>query len=265
VPACKAISFMSTAGPTTRNTSLGSNGKPASEAATNASASLHTASTTASTASTGTAMIPFSLTAAYQEDGTTTFSVAARGIWQHGPSLLFLTIGIWLLAPPASVVRIALAAFPLGFAVWNRPPNGLLVLPLAVYVLWRERRAFIPFIAVAAIPAALMGWYSLHYWGSITNLGQYPAGDWFRGRVAGGVAGLLFSPNRGLLVFTPLFAVSVVMLFVILRHPRREPLLAALAAGVVATVLLYAKWWSWWGGTREDTRRERQARSGCRA
>src|SRR5215207_8608770 len=49
-PDCSAMSLTSTAGPTTRNTSLGSNGSADSDAATNASASLHSASTTASTA-----------------------------------------------------------------------------------------------------------------------------------------------------------------------------------------------------------------------
>src|SRR5207302_11470886 len=54
VPACSAKSFTSIAGPTTRNTSLGSSGNAVSDAATNASASLHSASTTASTAITST-------------------------------------------------------------------------------------------------------------------------------------------------------------------------------------------------------------------
>jgi hypothetical protein len=180
---------------------------------------------------------------------TTAFSVAARGIWQHGPSLLFLTIAIWLLAPPSASARIALSGLFLGFAVWNRPPNLLIVLPLALYVLLRERRAFLGFAACAAIPAGLMSWYSFHYWGSITNLGQYSAGNWFIGRIGPGLLGIFFSPNRGLFAFTPLFIFSFVMIAIIMRHPRRDPLLVALAAGVLLTPLLYAKWWSWWGGT----------------
>lgn len=180
---------------------------------------------------------------------TTAFSVAARGIWQHGPSLLFLTIALWMLAHRGERWWVALAGLPLGFAVWNRPPNLLIVLPLAIYVLACERRAFLPFAGAAAIPAALMSWYSLHYWGTITNLGQYSAGAWFQGRLLPGLLGIFFSPSRGLFVFTPLFVFSFAMLAVALIHWRREPLLAALAAGVVATPLLYAKWWSWWGGT----------------
>jgi len=179
---------------------------------------------------------------------TTAMSVAARGMWQHGPSLLFLTIALWLLAR-GDLLSVALSGLPLGFAVFNRPVNLLIVAPLAAYVLWRHRRAFLLFCAAAAIPAALLAWYSVHYWGTITTLGQYPAGNWFLGRFGPGIAGLLVSPSRGLFVFTPLFLISFVYACVVLRHPTREPLLTALTIGVALTLLLYAKWYSWWGGT----------------
>ena len=179
---------------------------------------------------------------------TTAMSVAARGMWQHGPSLFFLTLALWLLTRGDSL-SIALSGLPLGFAVFNRPVNLLIVVPLAVFVLWRHRRAFLPFCAAAAVPAALLAWYSHHYWGTITNLGQYPAGNWFLGRFGAGLAGLLLSPNRGLLIFTPLFLLSLAYAFFVLRHPTEDPLLTALTAGVLLTILLYAKWYSWWGGT----------------
>ena len=179
--------------------------------------------------------------------GTTAMSVAARGMWQHGPSLLFLTLGLWLLTS-SSRLAVALAGLPLGFAVFNRPVNLLIIAPLALYVLLRHRRAFLPFCAAAAVPAILLAWYSLHYWGTVTALGQYSAGEWFIGHFGPGVAGLLFSPSRGLFVFTPLFVFSAIAMIALVRHPSREPLLAALAVGVLATILLYAKWWAWWGG-----------------
>jgi len=176
--------------------------------------------------------------------GTTAFSVAARGMWQHGPSLLFLTMALWLIAR-ADRLSVALSALPLGFAVFNRPANLLIAAPLAIYILVRHRRAFLPFAALAAIPAALLAWYSLHYWGTLRNLGQYSAGEWFTGSFGPGLAGLLISPSRGLFIFTPLFLFSAAALVAL----RRDPLMLALGAGVIGNVLLYTKWWSWWGGT----------------
>lgn len=191
-----------------------------------------------STAVTGTLVYAFA---------TTAFSVAARGMWQHGPSLLFLTIALWLLTR-GDALSVALSGLPLGFGVFNRPVNLLIVAPLAAYVLWRHRRAFLPFCAAAAVPAVLMAWYSVHYWGTVTTLGQYPSGDWFLGHFGPGLAGLLVSPSRGLLVFTPLFVFSFIAMFAIARRPSRDPLFAAMTVGVIATILLYSKWYMWWGG-----------------
>jgi hypothetical protein len=176
---------------------------------------------------------------------TTAFSVAARGIWQHGPSLLFLTLALWLLTRGS----IAASALPLGFAVWNRPVNIAIVLPLALYVAWQHRGALGRFLALAAIPAMLMVWYSIAAWGSITSLGQYSAEGRFNGHFGEGFAGILVNPNRGLLVFTPLFILALIAVVMVLMRPRAEPLLTALAVGVVLTLLLYAKWDMWWGGS----------------
>jgi hypothetical protein len=186
--------------------------------------------------------------------GTTVFSVAARGMWQHGPSLLFLTIALWLLTRSTGVT-VALAGLFLGFAVFNRPVNILIVAPLAVFVALRHPvRITAAFLGCAAVPAALMSWYSLVHWGSALNLGQYAVAgtpyDLFSAqRLLTGAAGLLFSPSRGLFVFTPVFLFSFVAMASLLRHPRRQPLLTALSAGVLLTIPMYATWFMWWGGT----------------
>ena len=180
--------------------------------------------------------------------GTTAMSVAARGMWQHGPSLLFITVALWLLTR-GDVVSVALSGLPLGFAVFNRPVNIVIVAPLAAYVLWRHRRAFLPLTLCAAIPAALMAWYSVRYWGSLRSLGQYPAEGRFSGHVLQGLSGLLLNPNRGLLVFTPLFAFSFAAIAYVLRRPARDPLLTALSVGALGTVGVYSIWDMWWGGS----------------
>src|SRR5690606_30100122 len=77
VPAWRLISLTSTAGPTTRNTNFGSSGKPAREATTNASASLHSASNPASTAITSTPSTTCSPRNANQPGGISTFIAAA--------------------------------------------------------------------------------------------------------------------------------------------------------------------------------------------
>ncbi|HET8796081.1 MAG TPA: hypothetical protein VFO89_00230, partial [Thermoanaerobaculia bacterium] len=186
--------------------------------------------------------------------GTTVFSVAARGIWQHGPSLLFLTCAIWLLTR-GTHASVSLAGLMLGFAVFNRPVNALIVAPLGLLVLMQHsRRTFALFAFLGAIPMALMSWYSITHWGSILNLGQYAVakGEHDLFRIDGffsGLAGILFNPSRGLFVFTPLFIFSFIAMARLLRQPSRNPLLVALSAGVLLTLGLYAIFTIWWGGS----------------
>lgn len=179
---------------------------------------------------------------------TTAGSVAARGLWQHGPSLLFLNASLWMLTHRGSRTWIGLAGLPLGLAIWNRPVNALLVAPLVLYVLAAERRSAVVFALALAAPMAAMSWYSWRYWGSITFLGQYSPAPYFGGRFIEGLLGLLVSPSRGLFVFTPLFLLSLPVAARALRDPRAQPLMAALALGPVLQLPLFAQWFYWWGG-----------------
>ena len=149
---------------------------------------------------------------------TCVWSVAAQGLWQHGPSLLFLTAALACLVRPERIWLFALSGFFLGLAVFNRPTNILLALPATVYVLWSHPRQLGRFLAAAALPAIFMAWYSWAYWGSLLALGQgqgVMAGtpgahaNHFNYPILKGMAGVLFSPGRGLFVFSPIFLFAV--------------------------------------------------------
>src|SRR6201999_4011512 len=77
IPDCIASSFTSTAGPTTMNTNRGTSGTIVRLDATNASASEHTASTTASAAMTATPKTKCAPTCSNTFGGTNTCSAAA--------------------------------------------------------------------------------------------------------------------------------------------------------------------------------------------
>jgi len=180
--------------------------------------------------------------------GTTAWSIASRGAWQHGPSLLFLTIASWGLFRGGTTVP--LAGLALGLAVVNRPTNVLIALPLALYVLRYERRQALGFTGLALLPGLFHLWYAKTYWGSPWSLAQkVPRGN-FNGGFWSGLAGILVSPSRGLLVFSPIFLFalpSAIQAFA--PAPRGQARLPRyLAAGVLLTILLYARWSIWWGG-----------------
>jgi len=175
--------------------------------------------------------------------GTGAWSIGSTSINQHGPSLFFLTLGSYFMTFELPVALVA-SGLAFGFAVMNRPANIALVLPLAVFVIWRSRSRAGWFIGGAAVPAGLLAWYSTAYWGTVTSLGQGPA-ILFHGAVLKGMVGLLFSPARGLFVFSPIFLLSLLAIPFVLR---RGGLYVAICCGLAFSLLLYSRWSMWWGG-----------------
>ncbi len=180
--------------------------------------------------------------------GTTVWSVASRGLFQHGPSVLFLSIALWALCRGGGVVPIA--GMALSLAVINRPTNILIALPLALYVYRSERRHFPAFLALG-LPAALFhAWYADAYWGSPISPAQEVTRANFAGSFWTGLSGILVSPSRGLFVFTPVFLFALPAVVTAFRPapPGSRRLPRYLAAGAAATIALYSFWSMWWGG-----------------
>ena len=143
----------------------------------------------------------------------------------------------------------------MGFAIWNRPTNLVIIAPLLLFLLLRHRRKLLWSGAAMSLPLAAMAWYSLAYWGSIRALGQgigSPFADptlntGFGASLLTSIPAMLFSPGRGLFFYSPvlLFAVPMVCLCWRKGFP---PLAKYLAAGLFFHLLIFARWNVWWGG-----------------
>ncbi len=182
--------------------------------------------------------------------GTCVWSVTSRGMWQHGASLLFLSITLFLVARD-SPSTVPLSGVFLSLAVLNRPSNAVIAIPLIVYVLLHRRPCFAAFTLLSLVPVLPHMLYTSVYLGSPLAVGYhnpFPHVANFRGNMAAGLAGLLLSPSRGLLVFGPIFVFSIVGAAVSLRQGRKYPLAPYLATGVVLLITLFSKWSTWWAG-----------------
>jgi hypothetical protein len=117
---------------------------------------------------------------------------------------------------------------------------------LAVLFMWRERRrSFAAFCALPGAAAALLLAYNVAFFGR--GLGGYAvlvkSARWPR---FVRLAGLLVSPSRGILVYTPAAALAVPQM---LRWRRAaHPWLPYCSAGVVGYLFLYTCFNGWWGG-----------------
>ncbi len=182
--------------------------------------------------------------------GTASFSTSSQALWQHGPSELALAAALLALVrarAPGREWAAGLAGSPLAFAVVCRPTNVAFAVAFGLYVAVRHRRVLVPFMAGASLPVAFQIAYSLVYFGE-PFWNPFPVSSirW-RGQPTQTLAGLLFSPSRGLFVYSPVLIFAVAGMVRALRCGG-DALVRAIAAGMLLDLALYARWWEWWGG-----------------
>jgi len=190
------------------------------------------------------APIALLLTLAYAF-GTTTWVISSQALWQHGMAELLVIGALLLLTGPCTAPRALAAGLLCGLIAGTRPPDVILAAVLGAYGLfWAGRRAAL-LAAAAALPAGLVLLYNLgvagHFAGGYGLMGK---ARFFQHDLLSGLGGLLFSPTRGLFVFSP-FLLFLVLAWRHLPHDRSQRgergLTLAISVGVVLQVLLYAK------------------------
>ncbi len=183
--------------------------------------------------------------------GTSSWSVSSQALWQHGPSQLFVCL--WLLGLVRGLGderHLARAGFFMGAAVAMRSTDLLLALPVVAWIVW-TRPALTGRLALwAAPPLGGLVAYNLLVLGSATGGGgstTVPAWALFsQVPFHEGVLGVLVSPARGLLVYSPVLALAVVGAVTVWR--RGPWAFRMLSLGPPLVILVAGKWFLWWGG-----------------
>jgi hypothetical protein len=146
----------------------------------------------------------------------------------------------------------------LSAAVACRPTSVVVAAAVAVYLAFADRKAMVAYIAACLPIAVLLGAYNAYYLGSPFEFGQSQAGhDVAVGKTGSpelwqtplwlGAAGLLVSPSRGLLVYSPFLAFAAGG--IVLAWRRRElAFLRPLIISLAALLGIAFKWFDWWGG-----------------
>ncbi len=200
---------------------------------------------------------------------TSSWSMMSQALWQHTAALPWLAAALLVLTRGRN--RDALvpwAGLFLGLAVICRPPDIVIAIAFTVYVWLHHRKYFVAFLGLAAIPAALQAAYNWFYFGNPLLFGQLllnrflhehtgllsawacpkcATWDTSPHHVLTAIAGLLFSPSRGIFVYSPVLMLGLWGLVASLRR-QGDPLLRWSLAGFAALVLLYAFRHDWWGG-----------------
>lgn len=191
--------------------------------------------------------------------GTSTFSISSQALWQHGPVQLFFAMTIFCLVKGLETPRFsAYSGFALGCAVICRPFNLILALPVVAYIVHKQRDQIVGFLLAAVPPFLLFMAYNVFYFGSPLTTGVGSAIvtpsevisthlSSFETPILAGIAGVLISPGRGLLVYSPIFVFSVVGMIVAWREPKYL-YLRYLSVVPLLLLIIVSKWKGWWGG-----------------
>ena len=191
---------------------------------------------------------------------TNTWAVSSQGLWQHAPSQLWIALAWFFLLPrnsakTCSAWSYAFAGLAMGLAYSVRPATVPIALVCLAYCVHRGRLrslAFVVAFLAAAVPTAAYNFMVFDtIQGGYADLTRFhPAlgriHDPWGGRFWDGLTGLLVSPSRGLLVYTPVCVFSLIGVYY--WHRQRSVVGWYLLGSILIVLAIGAKFFSWWAG-----------------
>lgn len=137
---------------------------------------------------------------------TGTWVISGQALWLHGMGELLAVCALLAATARGSAASLVAAGLACGLLAANRPPDAALAAGVLVYLVIRHRARALLAVAAAAAAAAPFALYNL------AALGHWAGG--YAWAVSGthpylshpllpGLAGLLLSPGKGLLIFSP--------------------------------------------------------------
>jgi len=181
---------------------------------------------------------------------TVTWSVSSQSFWQHAAAQLCLSAALFfLLVSEERGWGLYGAGFAAGYGAFTRPLLAVPGVIMFMYAAWRYRLEAWKFVAGALPGVAAMGGYSWWYFGAPWRSGREEYGlHAFTGNFAEGLSGLLASPARGLLMYSPVFVLLPVGAWLGMRKPGERHYYLLLSLLTATYVALLSKWFMWYGG-----------------
>jgi hypothetical protein len=177
---------------------------------------------------------------------TPIWSTTSRGLWSHGPLMLFVCIGLFFTLARRHAANAAAAGAAMMAAYTMRPTAAIAVVAIGGLFAWRGLRPLawyalgcaIMFVAWAAMQTAIYGQVYPAYFAPTRLTGSTTIGE--------ALLGNLVSPARGLFLFSPVLLFAIPGILLALRSRDGRPMgLAILVAGAGhwVAVSLFPHWW----------------------
>lgn len=189
---------------------------------------------------------------------TCSWAVSSQALWQHPAVQLLNALTIFSLfnAKKKDYFYILSGFFAAG-SIFCRPTNFICFGIIFLYLILKQRKKITYFLTGAILPLFFFGYYNLNYFGSI--FGGYVYADvlgtkgitsfaaWATSPLVG-LSGLLFSPSRGLFIFSPILIFSFIGLKQVFSQELRDSLLKWLSIIPLVYLVPLSFFSNWWGG-----------------
>ena len=192
--------------------------------------------------------------------GSDLWTVGSQAAWQHAPAAFSLITAIALLiSKPISRSKLILAGLATASLVACRLMDIVFAVAIIAWFVWNDWRALLWFLPAPILGGLALLGYNVWFFNSIVGgqarIEQYHiilhgvSGIW-SSDLLDGFCGTLFSPNRGLLVFSPWVAVALATLAVpsVRQKLAAHSLISVLIASLIPYLMILSKYSVWWGG-----------------
>lgn len=178
--------------------------------------------------------------------GSNTWVIASQALWPHTlVNLALVLLAYVFVADSVSRPALVCAGLVTAVMVAERPQTIGIAAIAAAYV-WRyHRRNILMFVGLPGAAGLLVAIYNLQTFSNLA--GAYVHFDHFSTPLWTGLAGLLVSANRGLLVFTPIMLFGFIGAVMVWRRPS-PPWLRWMVFALGWHLMLYGMFDEWWAG-----------------
>lgn len=180
---------------------------------------------------------------------TNSWAVSSQALWQHTSSQLFNSLVIYFLVKGLKNEKfIPYVGLWVGISIFCRPTNAIVGIIIAIYILLKKRKKFIYFLIGGLIPLSFLLIYNLNIFGNI--FGGYAGGTTslavWQGNLLSGLNKVLFSPGRGLLIYSPVLILSFIGFFRAIY--QKKDIYIFLGIIPILYIILISCFKVWYGG-----------------
>jgi hypothetical protein len=188
---------------------------------------------------------------------TQAFSIDSQALWSHGTAALFMVLSQLMLLRGISKDKPRESNLLWGLifallAVFTRYTFIIYFLLTAFLVTHESRRFKKAFFWCALFGLVSFFMFNNYLYGALIGTKAAPLSQWTPGGIISGLMGILFSPGRGMLFYTPLFFIALFPLPFLKKvkslPPEQMKIIRLNYLWLVGSILLYSTWKIWWGG-----------------